>query len=179
MEPETTRLLITVMASLVAAGLAAGIAIHVARLQYQHQTKLERERRHVANMERLHQALSEFGRSANSLNFHLITKIAYDQMPTKETIGDYKSPTQDVRMLGAFYAPSDVRADLERMDADYNQLAEVVMRGMFEHTAGKMTAEQKTQILAESLTLAKRLHDAVIKAQNELADKMRLLSSRV
>jgi hypothetical protein len=172
-EPETARLLITVATSLLSGALGAGVAIYVSRLQHRHQTGIERERRHVGNLERLHKALSDLERGANTLSVHLITKLAYNQNPTKEEFADKIPSSQEARMLSDFYAPAGIREDLDQLNADYNKLAELVFGGMLEHTAGKMTDDGRTKALADSIILTQRIRGAVAKAQSALADTMR------
>jgi hypothetical protein len=170
MPVELTAQIITVISSLLTCCLGGGFALYAANRQLGHQTTLERERRHVANMERIYQALTQAEHTANNMQLQIIAKISCDQIFTKEQIGTIRS-NHELCMLIHFYAPT-LNAEAEVIERGTSNLLKTTLQVLLPPKMSKLPEEKIVELFGQAVTHAQQISDAAKAAKTKLATLM-------
>jgi gas vesicle protein len=105
---------ISVIGTLAGAVVGGVIGLLVAGRQLRHQHALEREKRQLANFERIHKCLSTLSDQAGILSAQVIANVGAGLPFNLEALGDKVSP-DELSMLVDFYAPK-LRPDIQQIE---------------------------------------------------------------
>ncbi|MEK6244432.1 MAG: hypothetical protein AABM33_08000 [Pseudomonadota bacterium] len=161
-----------IIGTLLGALAGGGIALLVSNRQYKYERAMEREKRDLSNFESIHKLLTTTAHQAGILSTQIIGQIGYGAAFKADSLGG-KVPTEELRMLVEFYAPSlkpEVDQIAERWLVLGRTIAEAIM-------TKERTEDWKTKtVLAATLSSAEilKLSDVAKKKLNDLVARYML-----
>lgn len=156
--------IIIFVGALLSGALGGYIAIRVSRDQLKHQERQAAERRHIDNMEKLHDAFSELATTARHFHVAILARISKNIPFDKSKFGDISFDRMN--MLIDFYVPS-LRKEGDHVFRNFNQLFAVgaeVQEGV--------SVDGEAGCRHRAFEATKRVHEATESAKKKLAELM-------
>lgn len=154
---------IGVIGTLAGAVVGGVIAFFVSSRQLRHQRGLEREKRQVANFERIHRCLSTVAHQAGILGAQLVGNVGSGIPFKMEALGE-KVPTDELRMLVDFYA-SSLRPEVQQIEERMLALGRAVAEAI---ATARQPDEWKTKVVLAATTASAEILNVSQAAKEKL-----------
>jgi HAMP domain-containing protein len=159
---------IGVIGTLAGAIVGGAIALVVSSRQLRHQRALERQRRQLANFERIHKCASTVAHQAWILSTQVTANVGAGLPLRSEAFGE-KMPSDELRMLVDFYA-SPLRTYAQRIEEQIQALGRTTAQAV---ATTNRSDEWKTATVLAVMTAATEIG----KAANEMKERLRELAA--